>query len=167
MDVVPGVPVGGAPCLRVLIASLDGERIAFPLDDVVEVLPAMASIPLPKAPSVIRGLINLRGTPLPLLDLRVRLGHRPRTPDPADHVVVCRIADRSVGIWLDNATAVDTIATSDMVPITEVAESRHVDGVALLGDGMLLVYDVRSFLAADEALSLDVAIADSMGGVMT
>ena len=153
-----------APCLSVLIATLDGKRFAFPLDEVVEVLPAMAVVPLPKTPPVICGLVNLRGTPLPLLDLRVRLGRPSRGPDPADHVVVCRVRDRHVGVWVDNAADVTEIATDDLVAITDIAEAANVKGVALLGDGILLVCDVGSFLDADEALRLDGAMPESMAG---
>lgn len=142
----------------VLLSALDDERFAFPLDAVEEILPAVASAPLAQAPSVIEGIINLRGTPLPLLDLRVRLGRRPRDPDPDDHVVVCCIRDRKVGVWVDRALAVTSIDADTVAPITDVAAANHVEGVALAEDGVYFVYDVRSFLDADESLQLDTAV---------
>lgn len=152
--------VAGPAIRRVLLTSLDDERLGFPLEDVVEVLPAMASSPLPHAPAVISGVVDLRGRPLPLLDLRVRLGRSPAEPDPNDHVVVCRIRDRQVGIWVDRALAVTSVDTGDLVAVSEVAQASHVDGVALVPDGMFFVYDVQSFLAVDEALLLDAAMQE-------
>lgn len=143
---------------------LDDERLALPLESVLEILPAMAFTSLPTAPEVVRGVINLRGEPLPLVDLRTRLGSEPRPPRPHDHVVVCRVGDRAVGMWLDHAEGMVEVDTAGMVPVTDVARARHVEGVALLPDGMLLVCDVRSFLSADEALSLDAALRDSDAG---
>lgn len=158
--------LAGSASRRVLLTSLDDERLAFPLEDVVEVLPAMASTPLPHAPVVIAGVVDLRGRPLPLLDLRARLGRSPADPDPDDHVVVCRIRDRQVGIWVDRALSVTSIDTGDMVAVSEVAQASHVEGVALVPDGMLFVYDVQSFLDADEALTLDGAMQEPGDGAV-
>lgn len=144
---------------RVLMVRLDDLRLALPLDAVVEVLPAMACTPLPGAPQVVVGVANLRGEPLALLDLRTRLGGEVREPHPDDHVVVCRVADRLVGVWLDHVTGLDEVAVDDLVTVTEVAQADHVEGVALLPDGTVLVCDVRSFLSVDEALGLDAAFA--------
>lgn len=146
---------------RVLRVTLDDLRLAMPLDAVVEVLPAMASTPLPGAPSVVRGVVNLRGEPLALLDLRTRLGGAARDPRPDDHVVVCRVSDRVVGVWLDHVVGLEEIAVNDLVAVTEVARAEHVEGVGLLADGTVLVCDVRSFLSADEALGLDAALASA------
>lgn len=144
----------------VLLTSLDEERFGFPLEDVVEVLPAMASTPLPHAPPAILGVVNLRGSPLPLIDLRVRLGGDRTTPDPDDHVVVCRVHGRQVGVWVDRAVAVTTVDADDLAAVSEVAQSSHVEGVALVAEGVFLVHDVQSFLDADEALRLDAALRD-------
>jgi purine-binding chemotaxis protein CheW len=155
---LPPVRAGHA---AVVLVSLDHQRLALPLESVLEVLPAMAHTPLPTAPDVVLGVVNLRGAPLPLLDLRTRLGGRPRPPRPDDHVVVCQVGSRNVGVWLDHVEGTDELDTQGMVPVSEVADARHVQGVALLPDGTVLVCDVRSFLSADEALRLDDALASS------
>ena len=157
VSVVPGR-------LCVLVAHLDDERLAFPAEAVLEILPALAYTSLPGAPDVVLGVVNLRGEPLPLLDLRTRLGGRARPPRAEDHVVVCRIGDRAVGIWLDHVAGMTELATADLVPAHEVADARHVEGVALLPDGTVVVCDVRSFLSADEALRLDEAVTGTLAG---
>jgi purine-binding chemotaxis protein CheW len=164
MDGAPAHDAGPACLLRALIVTVDGERFAIPLEDVIEVLPAVAARSLPGAPEVVRGLLNVRGTPVPVLDLRTRLGRPARRPDPADHVVLCHIDERTVGVWVDHVAALTEIDTADLVPVTEVATADHVRGVALLPDGMLLVTDVRSFLDADEGLALDRAMAAASNG---
>lgn len=149
---------------QVLMARLAETRFALPLEEVLEVLPAMAHSPLPTAPPVIRGVANLRGEALPLLDLRTRLGGAPRPPDPDDHVVVCRVADRPVGIWLDRVDDLAEVATEDVVDVDQVADAHHVQGIGLLSDGTVLVCDLRSFLSADEALRLDRALTSAAEG---
>lgn len=124
----------------------------------------MTSSPLPHAPEIIAGLVDLRGRPLPLLDLRARLGRGRTEPNPEDHVVVCRVRDRQVGIWVDRALEVTSIGIDDLVPVSEVAQASHVDGLALGGEGMFFVYDVQSFLDADEALTLEAAMQELEDG---
>jgi purine-binding chemotaxis protein CheW len=149
------VPVDHLP---VLLVALDDDRLALPLASVVEVLPAIALAPLPIAPDVVRGIANVRGRVLPVLDLRTRLGGCRRPPRPDDHVVVCRVGDRTVGVWLDHAIGLAVFSGAQLVPISEVGRAEHVEGVALLPDGTVLVCDVRSFLSADEAIGLGRAL---------
>lgn len=138
-----------------------GERLAVPLKDVREVLPALAFTPLPGAPAIVRGVANVRGTAVPLLDLRARLNLPLTPPDPDHHVVVTTIAARAVGVWVDRVESLVEMGGQTMVPITEVAGAQHVQGVVLLEDGVLLVHDVASFLSADEALQLDRSLKGS------
>jgi purine-binding chemotaxis protein CheW len=138
-------------------------RIALPLADVIEVLPAMAHTPLPGAPPLVRGVVNVRGEALGLLDLRIRLGSPARTAHPDDLVVVCNVGGRRVGIWLDAVEGLETLADEELVDLDRVAAADHVSGVALLPDDTVLVCDLRSFLSADEALRLDRAVEAAAG----
>lgn len=151
-------PQGGN--LAVLTARVDGQRVAFPLRHVHEVLPAAETTRLAHAPAVVRGVLNLRGEPLPVLDLRTRLGLPGRDAELDDHVLVCRVRDRRVGVWVDRAQDVDTLCGSSLAPLPADSPTRHLAGVALLDDGLLLVSDVDSFLSADEVVGLDAALAD-------
>lgn len=142
-----------------LVVRVADDRVGVPVDDVIEVLPAVALAPLPGAPPVVCGVMNLHGTPLPVLSLRERLGLEPVEQDPEHHIVVCDILGRQVGVWVDAAESATAVRADDLVPASEVAASRHLAGVAVRPDGVLLVYDVRSFLGADEALDLGSALA--------
>lgn len=160
MSVAGTDTVASAARLEVLLVSLGDARLALPLLAVVEVLPGLALSPLPKAPAVVAGVANLRGEPLPVVDLRARLGRPTRAMHPDDHVVVCLVGSRRVGIWVDQASDLDRVDADSLVSVDRVAEAGHVQGLAALPDGLLVVCDVRSFLDADEALALDSALAD-------
>lgn len=157
---VPSLP-GGETYRQVAIIRLGDELFAIPVEDVLEILPAMAFTPLPDAPAVVRGVANLRGTAVPLLDLRVRLGLPVTPPDPQHHIIITTIGSRTVGVWVDRAESLMELDQHTMVPVTEVAAADHVEGVVLLPDGVLLVRDVASFLSADEALLLDRALDEA------
>jgi purine-binding chemotaxis protein CheW len=153
------VTTGTARDVDMLVVRVGDERVGVRLDDVNEVLPAVALAPLPDAPPMICGVVNLHGTPLPIISLRERLGLQQVSPAPDHHIAVCVIAGRPVGVWVDAADSVIAVSADDLVPASEVAISRHLAGVAVRPDGLLLVYDVRSFLDADDALGLDAATA--------
>lgn len=143
-----------------LTACVDDRQVAFPLDRVDEVLPAMETTPLAHAPQVVRGVVNLRGEPLPILDLRTRLGLPSRDAEAGDHVLVCHVRGRRVGVWVDGAQDVGVLDPGSPKPLPEDFPARHVAGVALVEDGILLVCDVDSFLGPDEVHRLDAALEE-------
>jgi purine-binding chemotaxis protein CheW len=73
--------------------------------------------PLPQAPSYVRGVINLRGAVLPIVDLAARLGLGDTEPSVRNVIIVVRIGQRLVGLLVDAVSEVLT-ATSDMIQPT-------------------------------------------------
>ena len=150
--------------LDVFLVRVAHVRCALPLDTVVEVLPLVATSPLPRSPALVAGVIDVRGTVVPVLSLRERLALPPRAPDPDDHVVLCDLGTRVVGVWVDRAEDLAVVDPEDVTAASDVATAEFLAGVARLPDGLILVYDVPSFLAADEALKLDEAMAAASAG---
>lgn len=147
------------PAVRVLVVTLGDVRVAFRLEDVHEVLPAAEAAALADAPPVVKGLLNLRGDLLPILDLRVRIGLPTCPADPENHVLVCRVGGRAVGVWVDRAEDVREIDGADIAPLDGPDTGRHFEGAAMVADGVLLVSDVESFLSAGETQRLEEALA--------
>lgn len=141
-----------------LVVHLDDARFGLPLDRVVEVLPSVATVPLPGAPAVVEGLLNLRGTLVPVVDLRARTGLRSRPAAPEDHLVACEVRGRVVAVRVDRAEEVLSVDSADLQAIEEVASASHLAGVTRTVDGLLLVYDVASFLSLEEILGIGRAL---------
>lgn len=150
--------------LEVLVVRVADLRCALMLDVVAEVLPLVTTTPLPSAPDVLEGVIDVRGALVPVLGLRARVGLPPRAPTLEDHIVLCTVAGRLVGIWVDRAEDVLALSADDLTDASDVAAADFLAGVTRLQGGLVLVYDVRSFLAADELLALDDALAGATGG---
>lgn len=161
----PHPPSAGPSPVDVICVLLNGCRLGFLLPDVREVLPAMESTPLPHAPGVVHGLAIVRGEPLPVLDLRARLGMSTRPLHPDDHVVVCRVGGRDVGVWVDRADDIVSVDAGDIASLPATAPNRHVKGAVMLDDGLLLVTDVESFLDVNEAVQLEAALSEFKCGV--
>src|ERR1700760_3951312 len=95
---------------------------------------------LPHAPDYVRGVINRRGTVLPVVDLKCRLGQS-RTDANAKHViVVVETGARTVGLLVDAVSDILTIAASEIQPAPELArdaQTPFVEGIAVLDQRMV------------------------------
>lgn len=142
----PSAPV------RLILFRLDGRRCAVAASAVAEILAAVATSPLPRQPAYIAGVIDLRGTIVPVLDLRVRFGLASRPLELSDQFIVVRAADHSLALWVDE---VEEFASSDPGRWTTcgglVAGERSLAGVAALSGGLATIHDIGAFVAQCEA----------------
>jgi len=148
--------------LPVVTFALAGERCAIAAEDVREVLRATLPSRLPKAPDVVAGVLNVRGELVPLLDIRGRFGLPARPLAPDDHIVVARVAHRVVAFAVERVLDLTRVPAAEVRAAASVASGvEHVAGIARLAVGLLVIYDLRAFLSADEVLTLDRALAQA------
>ncbi|MCR5879029.1 chemotaxis protein CheW [Phenylobacterium sp. J367] len=134
---------------RELISIRVGEQM-FALDimKVREIRGWTASTPLPHAPSYVLGMINLRGTVLPVLDLSGRLGLPPRTPDASSVVVVAELAGRPVGLLVDAVCDIITVDAAQIqaAPDLGSGDTDFVRGVITLETEIVTLLDLDTAL---------------------
>lgn len=136
----------GAQYCTFLVADL---YFGIDVRRVQEVLRSQEVTPVPQAPAVIEGLINLRGQIVPAVDMRRRLGLPPRTPgwDPMNMVV--RTEEGAASLLVDEIGDVLDVdgAAFEPVPDNLPAEQRElIRGVCKLRDRLLLVLDAERTL---------------------
>jgi len=105
--------------------------------------------PLPQAPDFVRGVINLRGTVLPIVDLAARLGFPPAEPTARHAIIVAQIGAQVVGLLVEGVSDIFTVTDDKIQPTPDVASElakRFVRGVIPL-DGRLI-----SIIAMDAVL---------------
>src|SRR5476651_52581 len=98
---------------QLVLFRLDGRRCAIASREVVEILAAVATSPLPGQPDYIAGVIDLRGAIVPVLDLRVRFGLPARPMELSDQLIVTRARDRLLALWVDEVEAFVPAGTAD------------------------------------------------------
>jgi purine-binding chemotaxis protein CheW len=147
--------------IDVLVFEVAGARFAVPLDQVREVVRAVAIAPLPGAPPIVEGVIDYRGTTIPVLDLRNRFGLPAREPDPSESMVVARAGDRTVAIRVDHPDWLAAVDPSMVDESAAVTRGLRFVGVARLPDGLALIHDLDGFLVEAEAERLDAALSES------
>lgn len=108
---------------------------------------------IPRAPSYIRGVINLRGVVLPIVDLGVRLG-LPGTEPTARHVIiVAQAAERAAGLLVDSVSDILSVENARIQPTPDVASNlarTFVRGVIAMDGRMISVITLDHVLPAME-----------------
>lgn len=144
----------------VLVFQVGDARCALPLDAVLEVVRAVRITPLPTAPAVIEGVIDVRGDLVPVLDLRARLGMAPVAVRPDHVLILARAADRTVAVRADAVEWIASLDASRLVPPERVARGiGYLAGVGRTPDGIVLVHDLDAFMRQGEAEALETALA--------
>jgi purine-binding chemotaxis protein CheW len=142
--------------VHLLTFELDEQRFGLLMADVQEVVRVAAFARLPKAPQVIEGVLNFRGSAVPVLDIRARFRLPPRAVRTSDHLVVARAGKRMAAIRVDRVSDLIDVAAKDIEDVTAVTpHSDYVSGVAKLPGDIVLIHDLSTFLSAAEAADLD------------
>jgi purine-binding chemotaxis protein CheW len=105
--------------------------------------------PLPHSPNFVRGVINLRGAVLPVIDLATRLGLMQSEPTARHAVIVVQCASQVVGLLVDAVSNILTLTPDAIQPTPEVASEiarTFVKGVVASGDSMISVLTIQNLL---------------------
>lgn len=149
---------------QLIVFRLDEQRYALPLAAVERVVRAAAVTPLPGAPAIVLGAINVHGRVLPVLNVRQRFLLQDRQMCPADWFLLAHTARRTVVLVVDESEGVVERPQADIVASTQIVPGlEHFPGVVRLDDGLVLIHDLERFLSLDEARALDEAMDDGPG----
>ena len=118
-------------------------------EDVVEILNNQVITYLPMVPDFIRGIINMRGQMIPILDIRARLGMEPQESD--NLVVVINLGEVQLGILVDGVDQMLDIPKVNIHPLPANSTQMLVSGMCSLpdGSGTMMVLDCEQLLPND------------------
>jgi purine-binding chemotaxis protein CheW len=143
--------------MLVLVFELEGRRFGLPADRVREVVRAAALTPIPGAPPVVEGLLDLRGEVLPVLDLRRRFEVPIRPLKLSDQLIVLELAARTVALRVDAVGALLRLEDGQLEPVPSAALATSLRGLVRLAEGLLLLPEPERFLLEAEAEALSSA----------
>ncbi|WP_022671630.1 chemotaxis protein CheW [Novosphingopyxis baekryungensis] len=131
------------------------QLITFQLSDQVLGIDIMAireirawapATPLPNVPDYVRGVVNLRGSVLPILDLRHRLGWGETDPTARHVIIVVQIGEQMQGIIVDAVNDIVTVSPDAMQPLPDMGDSvasNFLDGLATIDERLILVLSLE------------------------
>lgn len=138
-----------------LTFAIGGEEYGVPVLRVREIIRMLEVTPVPNAAAHCRGVVNLRGKVVPVVDLRIRLGYAPQPPDARTCIVVTDAALASgavmVGLIVDAVIDVLMVTPDDMSPTPAIAGLEQmgcVRGLTRARGRMTLLLDVDRVIEA-------------------
>ena len=113
---------------------------------------------VPEVPEYVKGIINLRGKIIPVMDVNLRFKKEARDYDDRTCIIVIDIDDLSIGLIVDNVAEVVTIPDEDIVPPPDVRagfHNRYIKGIGKIGNSVKLILDCQRLLSMEDLENLN------------
>jgi purine-binding chemotaxis protein CheW len=149
---------------QLVVFDLAGESYGVEINTVREIIRMQEVTHVPDSPAYVEGVMNLRGSVIPVVDLRRRFGLAVTEATADSRVVVVDISGEGIGVIVDAVTEVlriseKSVSATSTVITTE--DSFYIEGIAKLDDRLLILLDIERALAdqVEELLGASRAVA--------
>ncbi len=135
--------------LQLIAFSLGEQTYSVEITTVREIRAWNGATPLPNTKEYVRGVINLRGTIVPIFDLRARFGGGKTSPTKTHVVIVMSVGEKWVGILVDAVSDILTIKKDDIHPVPESNSSSDVEllrGIITHNEKMVGLIDLQAVI---------------------
>jgi purine-binding chemotaxis protein CheW len=148
-----GVKRADNPVIQLVGFRLDNEDYAIAITKIQEIILMKPITRIPQVPDYIEGLINLRGSVIPIVNLRKRFGLPHRELDDETRTIVVNVHEKTVGCVVDAVTQVIRIDRNlvQPPPLSVLAVNhQYLAGLAKLEDRLLIILDIDKLFEAEE-----------------
>jgi purine-binding chemotaxis protein CheW len=143
---------------QMVIFRIGGEEFAIDIMDTKEVVVMRGVTPVPETDSYVEGVMNLRGSLVPVLDLRKRLRASGVCEGPDRRIIVSNLDGRRVGLIVDAASEVIRVSEQMIEPVPDIVTDvgcGYVTGIINLGGRFITMIDLRKALTEEITSDLD------------
>jgi purine-binding chemotaxis protein CheW len=143
--------------LQIVVCELADEHYGLDIAKVFEIIRHQPITPVPRAPAFVKGVINLRGRIIPVVDLRDRVGMIDVEPTKETRIVVAESSSTRVGLIVDSVSEVlllpiDAVETTPGVAAG--ADAEYLRGIAKLGNRLVLLLELDGLFAPADQTAL-------------
>jgi purine-binding chemotaxis protein CheW len=113
------------------------------------------------APAYIKGVVNLRGTIVPIVDMRIKFNQGEATYDQFTVVIILNVAERVVGMVVDGVSDVIALAADQMRSAPEFSstfDTRYITGLGTVEDRMLILVDIDKLMSSSDMALMNEAM---------
>ncbi len=138
--------------------NIGEEDYGVNIQTVKEVIRKREITRLPKTPAFVKGVINLRGDIIPIIDLRERFGMEQRESTDMTRVIVAEVDGRPIGMVVDSVSHVIRIAQDQIEPPPEMVggiSEEYLKGVGKVGEQLIVLLNIDRILSATEKVELE------------
>lgn len=144
---------------QVVVFTLEGQQYALPLSAVERIVHAVEITPLPKAPDIVLGMINMQGKIIPVINIRKRFRLPEREMKLRDQLIVANTSRQTVALVADEVSGVIERSEQEIISAEKIFPGmEYVKGVVKLEDGMILIHDIDKFLSLGEEKAINKAM---------
>jgi purine-binding chemotaxis protein CheW len=138
---------------EVLSFRLGGEEYAISILKVQEIRGYDAVTRIASAPEYLKGVINLRGIIVPIVDMRIKFNVGEATYDPFTVVIILNINGHTIGMVVDSVSDVVTLTPDQIKPAPDMGASvatEFLQGLGTVGERMLIMLDIDKLMGSEE-----------------
>jgi purine-binding chemotaxis protein CheW len=143
---------------KYLLFNISSEVYGINISSVTEIIEMQKIIAVPDMPDFLKGVINLRGKVIPVMDMRIRFGMEEREHDDRTCIIIVNVNDSSLGFIVDTVAEVHDIMDDDIEPAPDFKgheeRNRYIAGLGKVQDEVKILLDVEKILNKKEYDSL-------------
>lgn len=140
---------------QIIAFLINGQRFAIRLSDVKQIIRAVEITPVPNAPGYICGIIDMHGLVIPVINMHVRIGLPDRPTQVDDRFIIANASNRVVALRVDEVTEIIHHADDHFFKAETISSDLDILGIIRSSDGLILIYDLETFLTVEEIAFLD------------
>ena len=143
---------------RYLTFFLGDEQYGIAIDRIKEIIAMMKVTNVPKTPLYMRGVINLRGSIIPVVDTRLRFGMEEREADMHTAIIIVEVEKVNIGFIVDRVeevASIDSVNLSEPPKFGSQIDTDFICAMAQIEENVVMILDVLKLFEADELISLE------------
>lgn len=147
--------------IKVIVFQIEDEEYAVPVDQVGSIERVQLITRVPQTEDFVKGIINLRGVVIPVIDLRLRFGMVEKSYTESTRIIIIQLEQVEIGLIVDLANDVIDLPEEMIEQTPEVigtVNADYISGVAKLDKRLLILLDLQKVLSVkhnDELLDLE------------
>jgi purine-binding chemotaxis protein CheW len=139
---------------QLVVFAIGNEEFGVDISQVREIVRVVEITYLPKAPSFVEGVVNLRGQVLAVIDLAKRIGVASKERGENTRIIVVEVGENTVGMIVDSVSEVLRLPAELVEEVPSLVETEvpehYIRGVGKLKDGLLVLLDLKKILSPEE-----------------
>lgn len=140
--------------IEIVSFAISDQAFCLDIGHVLEIRGWTTTTTLPHAPDYVIGMMNLRGTVLPVVDLSMQLGLGRTEPESRHVIIIALVNEKTVGFLVDAVSNILTVNTADLQSTPDVSSERtasFIKGVYMIEETIVRAIDIHQILHQEEA----------------
>ncbi|WP_373073732.1 chemotaxis protein CheW [Sulfurimonas sp.] len=142
---------------RYLTFFVDGEQYGVDISRIKEIIAPINITHIPKTPVYVKGVINLRGSVIPVVDVRLKFGMEEKEMDMESAIIIYEVNKVSIGFIVDNVEdvlSIDSKNISDSPSFGSGIDTSFIESVAEVDNEVIMLLNLEKIFEADELLNI-------------